>query len=102
MDEKDQRLYRISIYDGYGHLSEGDRCVNDEISIIGELSRSIFCDYMDIGQDTFESVDGEIVRKLCDMFADILVNRSQNLDGYTLCGLAVKECINGRKGSEDI
>ena len=91
MNEKDQRLYKL-INQGNGPIVmlEGERVIS-RIMNVPILSYSIICDYM--GTKDPNMINSSAIKKLNDIFFSAhLTGKSMN--GYSVCGLTVRECIS--------
>lgn len=103
MNESDQKIYKIIHNgDGFYSVTADGEYIAKSITMIGEVSSAIFCDYKGISKDDLFigdckvakcEDDEKILRDLRTMFIGIKMQRG--LRDYKICGLSIGECING-------
>lgn len=99
MNQLDQRLYRLhKNKDGFIDVLERERCIGKILTTFS-LSGIILSDYLGVPT---ANVSRETVMMLSCVFNEKIFHEGMNVNDCSVCSITVKECINGRKGSEDI
>lgn len=98
MDAKDQRLYKIfNAGNGRWDVYEDGRRIANGIYWTEELGIAILYDYT----GTRYGGSNKYVFAFIKMYDD-LKSRISNVEEQAICGLTIREIMNGRKRSKDI
>lgn len=103
MDERDQRIYKIVEMNDSDYVFEGVGCVDNRLigsaTTLSDLSHILINDYFGI---EFPEADFIANDKLELLLGYEFVRRRDRLDGYSICGLTIKERLNGAQGPETV
>lgn len=102
VEERDQGLYRVAVNEpevGAVTVFKNDILLNTVITY-GDLAKLLLRDYLfDLG---YRKLPQRRIGELGGILFEINQNRASGIDGYIVCGLTIKEFINGRKGSKAV
>jgi hypothetical protein len=102
MNQLDQRLYRLFKKDDneFVHVFEGERHVGQILTTLS-LSGLILSDYL--GCSTYKlNVSKQVILRLSHIFSNKIFHEGIDINDCSVCGITVKECINGTQGPESV
>lgn len=103
MDERDQRIYKIVDMNDSSYIFEGAGWVDNTFigsaTALSSLSHFLINDYFSIELPGADFIAKDKLELLLDYE---FVHRRDRLDGYSICGLTIKECLNGAQGPETV